>query len=95
MNSQGDAVAKAINDACGQVTAVPGDMLNSQYVDGLVKKAAAFGEGKVPIIVNSQCPLFTIIQFQVSPKTTVVPVCYLAIVGGYLSFPLRAILTSI
>ncbi|KAK4695351.1 hypothetical protein P7C71_g2395, partial [Lecanoromycetidae sp. Uapishka_2] len=30
------AVAKAINDAGGQATAVPGDMLNAQYIDELV-----------------------------------------------------------
>lgn len=48
-----NAVAKAINDAGGQATAIPGDMLNAQYIDELVKKAAEFGEGKIHIIVNN------------------------------------------
>lgn len=48
-----NAVAKAIVDAGGQATAVPGDMLNSQYIDELVKKAADFGGGKIHIIVNN------------------------------------------
>lgn len=48
-----NAVAKAINDAGGQATAVPGDMLNAQYIDELVKKAAEFGGGKIHIIVNN------------------------------------------
>jgi 3-oxoacyl-[acyl-carrier protein] reductase len=32
---------------------VPGDMLNGQYIDELVKKAAEFGGGKIHIIVNN------------------------------------------
>lgn len=48
-----NAVAKAINDAGGQATAIPGDMLNAQYIDELVKKAAEFGGGKIHIIVNN------------------------------------------
>ena len=32
---------------------MPGDMLNAQYIDELVKKAAGFGEGKIHIIVNN------------------------------------------
>lgn len=48
-----NAVAKAINDTGGQATAIPGDMLNSQYIDELVKKAAEFGGGKIHIIVNN------------------------------------------
>ena len=32
---------------------MPGDMLNAQCVDELVKKAADFGEGKIHIIVNN------------------------------------------
>lgn len=48
-----NAVANAINDAGGQAKAIPGDMLNSQYIDELVKKAAEFGGGKIHIIVNN------------------------------------------
>ncbi len=48
-----NAVAKVINDAGGQAIAIPGDMLNSQYIDELVKKAAEFGGGKIHIIVNN------------------------------------------
>jgi 3-oxoacyl-[acyl-carrier protein] reductase len=46
-------VAKEINDNGGQALAVPGDMLSDQYVEDLVKKAAAFGGGKIHIIVNN------------------------------------------
>ena len=48
-----ETVAKSINDAGGRAIAIPGDMLDAKYVDELVKKAAAFGEGKIHIIVNN------------------------------------------
>ena len=48
-----EAVAKGINESGGKAIAIPGDMLNAQYIDELVKKAAAFGEGKIHIIVNN------------------------------------------
>ncbi|MCJ1394785.1 hypothetical protein MMC18_007665 [Xylographa bjoerkii] len=48
-----EAVAKAINDGGGQAVAVPGDMLDAAYIDELVKRAAAFGRGKIHIIVNN------------------------------------------
>ena len=47
-------MAEEISDAGGQATAVPGDMLNAQYIEELVHKAAKFGEGKIHIIVNSK-----------------------------------------
>ena len=53
MTAKATAVAKAINDAGGQATAVPGDMLDSKYIEDLVKKAAEFGGGKIHIIVNN------------------------------------------
>lgn len=37
----------------GQAIAVPGDMLDAEYLEVLVKKAAEFGEGKIHIIVNN------------------------------------------
>ena len=46
-------VAKEIRDAGGQATAIPGDMLNAQHIDELVKKSAEFGGGKIHIIVNN------------------------------------------
>ncbi|MCJ1413257.1 hypothetical protein MMC19_007361 [Ptychographa xylographoides] len=48
-----EAVAKSINDNGGKAVAVPGDMLDAAYVDELVKKSAAFGKGKIHIIVNN------------------------------------------
>ena len=32
---------------------MPGDILNAQYIDELVKRAADFGAGKIHIIVNN------------------------------------------
>jgi len=46
-------VSEEINAAGGQATAIPGDMLNDQYINELVKKAAEFGNGKIHIIVNN------------------------------------------
>ncbi|MCJ1277398.1 hypothetical protein MMC21_005210 [Puttea exsequens] len=51
--AKANAVARAIVNAGGQATAVPGDMLNADYIDELVKKAAEFGGGKIHIIVNN------------------------------------------
>ncbi|KAK3167390.1 hypothetical protein OEA41_010517 [Lepraria neglecta] len=51
--AKANAVAKAINDAGGRATAVPGDMMNAEYINELVKKAAEFGGGKIHIIVNN------------------------------------------
>ncbi|KAI0011554.1 hypothetical protein F4779DRAFT_572206 [Xylariaceae sp. FL0662B] len=49
------AVADGINQAHGpgRALAVPGDMLSAAYIDELVSKAAAFGDGKLHIIVNN------------------------------------------
>ncbi|KAK8214447.1 hypothetical protein IWZ01DRAFT_499904 [Phyllosticta capitalensis] len=46
-------VAQSIKSNGGSAVAVPGDMLDSKYIDELVKKAAEFGEGKINIIVNN------------------------------------------
>ena len=51
--AKANAVAKEIKDAGGQATAIPGDMLNSEYINELVKKSAEFGGGKIHIIVNN------------------------------------------
>ena len=51
--AKANAIAKAITDAGGQAVAVPGDMLNAQYIEELVKKAAEYGGGKIHIIVNN------------------------------------------
>jgi 3-oxoacyl-[acyl-carrier protein] reductase len=51
--AKANAVANAINDVGGKATAVPGDMLNGDYINELVKKAAEFGGGKIHIIVNN------------------------------------------
>lgn len=48
-----EAVAKVINESGGTAVAIPGDMLDSAYIDTLVKKAAEFGGGKIHIIVNN------------------------------------------
>ncbi len=48
-----EAVAKSINDNGGRATAIPGDMLDGNYINELVKKSAEFGKGKIHIIVNN------------------------------------------
>jgi 3-oxoacyl-[acyl-carrier protein] reductase len=47
------SVAKAITSNGGQAIAVPGDILNAEYVKHLVAEAAKFGNGKIHIIVNN------------------------------------------
>lgn len=55
------AVADAINadhpsgsgSGGDRAIAVPGDMLDASYIDDLVRRAAAFGGGKIHIIVNN------------------------------------------
>jgi len=47
------SVAERINSAGGRALAVPGDMLDSKYIQTLVEKAAEFGSGKIHIIVNN------------------------------------------
>ncbi|EAW09633.1 SDR family NAD(P)-dependent oxidoreductase [Aspergillus clavatus NRRL 1] len=48
------AVADSINRAgAGRALAVPGDILDADYIGELVQKAAAFGDGKIHIIVNN------------------------------------------
>lgn len=51
--AKAQAVADGINSAGGRALAVPGDMLDAQYIEALVHKAAAFGGGKIHIIVNN------------------------------------------
>jgi NAD(P)-dependent dehydrogenase (short-subunit alcohol dehydrogenase family) len=46
-------VAESINKSGGSAIAVPGDMLDAEYLKTLVKKAAEFGNGKIHIIVNN------------------------------------------
>lgn len=46
-------VAKQINESGGSALAVPGDMLNDEYINELVKKTAEFGNGKIHIIINN------------------------------------------
>jgi 3-oxoacyl-[acyl-carrier protein] reductase len=53
MTAKATKVSEEINAAGGQATAIPGDMLNDQYINELVKKAAEFGNGKIHIIVNN------------------------------------------
>jgi len=51
--AKAEAVAQAINESGGKAVAVPGDMLDAAYIDSLVQRAAAFGAGKIHIIVNN------------------------------------------
>jgi 3-oxoacyl-[acyl-carrier protein] reductase len=46
-------VADRINASGGQALAVPGDLLQDDYIKELVDKAAEFGGGKIHIIVNN------------------------------------------
>jgi 3-oxoacyl-[acyl-carrier protein] reductase len=46
-------VAENINNSGGKAIAVPGDMLDAEYIKTLVKNAAEFGNGKIHIIVNN------------------------------------------
>jgi len=48
-----EEVANKIKENGGQALAVPGDMLDDDYINDLVKKAADFGNGKIHIIVVS------------------------------------------
>ncbi len=48
-----EQVAASIKESGGNALAVAGDMLNSEYINTLVKKAAEFGNGKIHIIVNN------------------------------------------
>lgn len=53
-SKKSDGVAEAINKEHGEKRAisVPGDVLDKNYFDVLVKKAAEFGNGKIHIIVK-------------------------------------------
>lgn len=47
------AVADGINRSGGQAISVPGDVLDGGYIESLVARAAAFGGGKIHILVNN------------------------------------------
>jgi len=51
--AKAQTVADEIVKSGGQAIAVPGDMLDAEYLKVLVKKTAEFGEGKIHIIVNN------------------------------------------
>jgi 3-oxoacyl-[acyl-carrier protein] reductase len=51
-------VAENINKSGGKAIAVPGDMLDAEYLKTLVKKTAEFGNGKIHIIVNNAGSVF-------------------------------------
>lgn len=54
LTDKANTVADAINAAGpGRALAVVGDVLDSKYVEELVKRAAEFGGGKIHIIVNN------------------------------------------
>ncbi|KAL9072283.1 MAG: hypothetical protein Q9157_005153 [Trypethelium eluteriae] len=48
-----DEVASNVNSSGGSAISVAGDMLDANYINTLVKKAAEFGNGKIHIIVNN------------------------------------------
>ncbi|TQS31626.1 hypothetical protein Golomagni_08087, partial [Golovinomyces magnicellulatus] len=48
-----DGVAASINKSGGQAISVPGDIMNAEYIKKLISEAAAFGNGKIHIIVNN------------------------------------------
>jgi 3-oxoacyl-[acyl-carrier protein] reductase len=51
--AKAEQIVENINKAGGSSIAVPGDILDSSYVEELIKKAAEFGSGKIHIIVNN------------------------------------------
>lgn len=51
--TKSDETADKINKAGGTAISVPGDILDDNYINGLVKKAAEFGGGKIHVIVNN------------------------------------------
>ncbi|KAI9899717.1 hypothetical protein N3K66_006178 [Trichothecium roseum] len=46
-------VANGINSSGGQAISVAGDITSQEYIAKLVKEAAAFGNGKIHVIVNN------------------------------------------
>ncbi|KAH6676874.1 3-oxoacyl-reductase [Plectosphaerella plurivora] len=50
---KGNGMADTIKRSGGQAICVAGDMLDAEYIDRLVKEAAAFGNGKIHHIVNN------------------------------------------
>lgn len=54
LTDKANSVADSINAVGpGRALAVVGDVLDAQYMNELVKKAAEFGGGKIHIIVNN------------------------------------------
>ncbi|KAL8828031.1 MAG: hypothetical protein Q9191_002824 [Dirinaria sp. TL-2023a] len=51
--AKAQSVVDKITQAGGTAIAVSGDMLDANYIDELVKKAAEFGGGRIHIIVNN------------------------------------------
>lgn len=51
--AKAEATAKEINEDGGSAISVAGDVLDSAYIDRLVKETAEFGGGKIHIIVNN------------------------------------------
>ncbi|KAI8937412.1 hypothetical protein NX059_005137 [Plenodomus lindquistii] len=52
-SAKAERTAEAINSDGGKAIAVAGDITNNEAVDKLVLKAAAFGDGKIHIIINN------------------------------------------
>lgn len=48
-----DAVAQSITKAGGQALSVAGDIMSPSFIKTLIQKSAAFGNGKIHIIVNN------------------------------------------
>lgn len=51
--AKSNAVAGEINQSGGKAVSIPGDVLNKDYIEQLVKKAADFGDGEIHILVNN------------------------------------------
>ncbi|GAB0132308.1 hypothetical protein EsDP_00000749 [Epichloe bromicola] len=48
-----DAVAQSITKAGGQALSVAGDIMSPSFIKSLIRQSAAFGSGKIHIIVNN------------------------------------------
>ncbi|OAA58529.1 NAD(P)-binding domain protein [Niveomyces insectorum RCEF 264] len=51
--AKAEATAESIRAAGGEALAVAGDLLKEDYIERLVREAAAFGNGKIHILVNN------------------------------------------
>lgn len=52
-SEKSEEVAASIKQEGGSAIAIPGDMLDDNYIKELVQKSADFGSGKIHIIVNN------------------------------------------